>query len=193
MVTASDISAGEIEAARGEAHQRQLAIDFAQVDMRQVWDHYACPFDVVLACDNAIPHLLSDAEILHTFEQFYQCTRPGGGCMISVRDYATMERSGSRLYPRQVHESAQGRVVIFDYWAFDGDYYEMTTYVVEDKGQAEATTHVMRGGRYYCISTARLEALMTQAGFFKVNTLRERFFQPLIVGSRPPVSQSASH
>jgi hypothetical protein len=155
--------------------------------MRHVWNHYGRQFDVVLACDNAIPHLLTDADILQAFEQFFSCTRPGGGCIISVRDYAAMERGGSKLYPRQVHETAEGKIVIFDHWLFDGDYYDMTTYVVEDQGKPLATTHVIRGGRYYCITTPRLEVLLTQAGFSKVTTLRERFFQPLIVGIKEAI------
>ena len=36
-------------------------------------------FDLVMACDNAVPHLLSDAEILRAFGQMFACTRPGGG------------------------------------------------------------------------------------------------------------------
>jgi SAM-dependent methyltransferase len=181
-LTASDISASEIEEARAEAEKRHLNIDFEVVDMRQAWNHYQRQFDVVLACDNAIPHLLTDEEILQTFQQFYECTRLDGGCIISVRDYAAMARGGSKLYPRQVHETEDGKIVIFDHWAFDGDFYDMTTYVVEDKGQPLANTHVIRGGRYYCIGADRLEQLMARAGFVNVVTLRERFFQPLIVG-----------
>jgi 2-polyprenyl-3-methyl-5-hydroxy-6-metoxy-1,4-benzoquinol methylase len=122
QVTASDISSAAIEEARSESHKRGLNIDFEIVDMRQVWSHFGRMFDVVLACDNAIPHLLSDADILQAFEQFYQCTRPGGGCIISVRDYAAMERGGSKLYPRTVHETPEGKIVIFDHWKFDGDF-----------------------------------------------------------------------
>jgi hypothetical protein len=46
----------------------------------------------------------------------------------------------------------------------------------------QAETHVVAGGRYYCVTIAKLEALMREAGFRKVITLTDRFFQPLIVG-----------
>jgi len=190
-LAASDISSASIEEARSEAHKRGLVIDFEIADMRQVWNHYGRTFDVVIACDNAIPHLLSDEDILQAFEQFYQCTRPGGGCIISVRDYAAMERgpAAGKLYPRTVHMVPEGKIVIFDHWAFEGDFYDITTYVVEDRGQAMANTHVIRGGRYYCVSIARLEALMAQAGYVDVVTQREGFYQPLIVGQRGPESK----
>jgi SAM-dependent methyltransferase len=131
-VTASDISAAKITRAQAEAVKRHLLVEFGVADMRGLCEVYPQPFDVVIACDNAIPHLLSNADILRTFEQFYQCTLPTGGCIISVRDYTSLEeRIGRKLYPRTVHDTADGRMVIFDMWEFDGDYYDFTTYVVE--------------------------------------------------------------
>ena len=38
------------------------------------------------------------------------------------------------------HEVVGGRIVIFDLWEFDGDFYDITTYVMEDKGQAESSS-----------------------------------------------------
>ena len=106
-----------------------------------------------------------------------------GGCVISVRDYANLERGGERLYPRTIHATANGRIVVFDVWKFDEAYYDFTTYiVVEDQMQPTATTHVIRGGRYYCVTIATLEELLKQAGFQEVVTLRDRFYQPVILG-----------
>lgn len=183
-VTASDISSVEVEQARAEASQGGLSIDFRVADMRQLWQAHQKQFDVVIACDNAIPHLLSDQEIRQVFEQFYQCTTPKGGCIISVRDYANMERGEQTLYPRLKHDLEDGRIVIFDLWEFDEDFYDITTYIVEDKAQPIARTQVVRGGRYYCVSIATLEMLLAQVGFTRVKTLMDRFFQPLILGMK---------
>ena len=187
LVNASDVSKAAIAEARAEAVKRGLRIEFQVADIRQLVDTYPHPFDVVIACDNVIPHLLNDVEIRRVFEQFFQCTTLGGGCIISVRDYEAMERVGVKLYPRTVHETSNGRVILFDSWAFEGDSYDLTTYGVEDNNGPSATTHVIRGGRYYCVSIATIEDLLSQAGFQKVVTLRDRFFQPLVVGikSRP--------
>lgn len=153
--------------------------------MRMLTQSYSQPFDVVIACDNAVPHLLGDAEIGQAFEQFYRCTTPSGGCILSVRDYASMERGGKKLYPRQAHETGDGRIVIFDLWEFDGDdFYDFTTYIVEDKGEAMASTHVIRGGRYYCVTLTTLERLLRQAGFQQVTIVRDTFYQPLLIGKK---------
>jgi hypothetical protein len=142
-------------------------------------------FDVVIACDNAIPHLLSDDDILLAFQQFHARTNPDGGCIISVRDYSQVEQRARIIHPRTVHDTPEGRVAMFDIWEFDGNQYEMTTYVVEDRGGSKAETHVIRGGRDYCVTLDKLEKLLQQAGFRLAGTFKDRYFQPLLVGLRP--------
>lgn len=183
-VTASDISAGEVEAARSEAEKRGLKIDCGVADMRELSSVYPDKFDLVIACDNAIPHLLSDQEILRAFQEFYACTRPHGGCLITVRDYEKVEREGQRMNPRTVHETEDGKLLMFDLWEFNGDFYDFTTYAVLDRGDGKPETRAIRGGRYYCVTLPTLENLMEQAGFKRVITLHERFFQPLILGMK---------
>lgn len=182
QLTASDISQGEIDKARLEAARRKLDIEFRVADMRNLQQTFQMKFDVVIACDNAIPHLLSDDEIFRAFREFYHITSESGGCIISVRDYDAMERGGRKLYPRHVHVIPQGKIVVFDCWDFDGDFYDITMYIVEDTGQATAKTNVIRGGRYYCVSISKLEKLMQDAGFAAVITLRDRLHQPLLIG-----------
>src|SRR5262249_13726808 len=72
-VTASDISSEAIKRAEQEAIKRGLNIEFSVADMRKINEHHNRRFDLIIACDNSIPHLLTDAEILTAFEQFYEC------------------------------------------------------------------------------------------------------------------------
>ncbi|NUO83369.1 hypothetical protein HUU05_25130 [candidate division KSB1 bacterium] len=95
-----------------------------------------------------------------------------------------MERGGNKLVPRPVHQTHDGHMIVFDVWEFEGEFYNFTTYLVEDLGQRTAVTHVIRGGRYYCVTVAKLETLLKQAGFAHVTTLRERYYQPLLVGTK---------
>lgn len=55
QVTASDLSPVEIERAKTEAQQRGLTIPFSVADMRQAHTHHQAQFDLVIACDNAVP------------------------------------------------------------------------------------------------------------------------------------------
>jgi SAM-dependent methyltransferase len=184
QVVASDVSATELELAHQEATKRSLNLKFVLADMRKLRQVHERVFDLVIACDNVIPHLLSEADILWVFQQFYACTTEEGGCIISVRDYANMDLGGRRFLPRTVHQTPEGRVILFDIWEFDGAYYDFTTYIIEDQGERHISTHAIRGGRYYCVTIATLERLFGKAGFRKVAIVREKYHQPILVAMK---------
>jgi SAM-dependent methyltransferase len=182
-LTASDLSAQAIERARREAQQRGLDIRFSVADMRQASAHHQQQFDLVIACDNAVPHLLADEELLAVFEQFFACARPGGGCLISVRDYDKEDRTGLQIKPYGVRVDGDTRYVVFQVWEFRGLVYDLAMYFVEDRGGPGCVTRVMRS-QYYAVGTDKLIALMRQAGFTRVERLDGCFYQPVLVGRR---------
>jgi SAM-dependent methyltransferase len=182
-VTASDLSLGEVERARREAAARGLRVDLSVADMLEAHDHHKAQFDLVIACDNAVPHLLSDADLLRAFQQFYRCARPGGGCLITVRDYEKEERAGSHVKPYGLRVEGNTKYLVFQVWEFTGEIYDLAMYFVEDKGGADCTTHVMRT-RYYAVGIGALMDLLSQAGFADIQRIDGRFFQPVIVGTR---------
>jgi 2-polyprenyl-3-methyl-5-hydroxy-6-metoxy-1,4-benzoquinol methylase len=63
-VRGEDISPKAIQRARREAKSRGLTAKFAVADMRRAPNAQRGAYDVVIACDNAIPHLLDDAQIV---------------------------------------------------------------------------------------------------------------------------------
>lgn len=183
-VTGSDIAPGALRRARTEAAARGLAIDFIQADLRSLTAVHQPPFDVIVACDNSIPHLQTDAEILQTFREMFSLLRPGGGCLISVRDYASVDHRGSHLVPYGVRSTPDGRVAVFQLWDFvDPDHYDLSMFFVHDIDRTPRT-QVFRT-RYYAIGLTKLESLLHQAGFGGVERLLDRFYQPVLVATRP--------
>ena len=132
--------------------------------MRAIYEHYNRKFDLIVACDNSIPHLLTDAEILRAFEQFYACTNDGGGCIVSVRDYEREEKTGIQVKPYGVRDEKEIRYLIFQIWEFQGSIYDLDMYFVEDRGGSDCTTHVMRT-KYYAVTIEKLIELMRKAGY----------------------------
>jgi SAM-dependent methyltransferase len=183
-LTASDLSARSVERAQREAQQRGLDIRFSVADVRRLYAHHGRQFDVVLSCDNALPHLLTDAELLLAFEQFFACTRPGGGCLISVRDYDREDRSGVQVKPYGVRVEGGVRYLVFQVWEFHGPIYDLAMYFVEDHGGSECPVRVVRT-QYHAVGTGRLLELMSQAGFIEARRIDGRFYQPVLVGRRP--------
>lgn len=183
QVTASDLSPEAVERAKREAATRGLSISFSVADMRTAYVQHATQFDLVIACDNAVPHLLTDDDILMAFQQFYNCTRSGGGCIISVRDYEAEDMTGQKIKLYGMRKENNITYLIFQKWDCDGDFYDLSMYFIEDDGGPHCKTHVMRS-RYYAISTTRLIKLMTDAGFADVARLDGKFFQPVIIETR---------
>jgi SAM-dependent methyltransferase len=181
-VTASDLSPGAVARARSEAAARGLGIAFSVADMRAAHEHHGGGWDVVLCADNALPHLLTDDEILAALRQFHACTRPGGLCLVSVRDYAASAHD-DEVQPYGLREENGVRFIVLQHRAWDGDHYDLTFYIVEDRGGDTATTHAFRS-RYHAITTERLLELMRAAGFAHAERLDGAFFQPLLVGTR---------
>ena len=183
-VTASDLSPQSIVRAKREAASRQLDILFSVCDMRQIKAHHPSGFDVVISADNSIPHLLNDEEILETLKGMYSRLRPGGGCIITVRDYKQAERGRGIVKPYGIREVDGNRYLIWQVWDFEGDQYALSMYFVEDNLQdSTGKTHIMRS-RYYAISTDSILALMGEAGFGELERLDGVFFQPVLVGRK---------
>jgi len=183
-VTGSDLSCSSIKRAKQEAKSRGLEIAFSNCDMRHIGVHHSCDFDVVLSADNSIPHLLSDEEILLVLKSMYSRIRPGGGCIITLRDYDQIERGQQVIQPYGIRQTGDTRYLIWQVWDFDGDQYDLSMYFVEDDLRtSKAKTHVMRS-RYYAVSPKSVLALMQEAGFIHVERLDGVFFQPVLVGTR---------
>lgn len=186
-VTGSDLSTREIDRAQREAQSRGLAMAFTVADMRKAHAVHGTGHDLVISCDNSVPHLLTNDDLLAAFRQFVACLRPGGGCLITVRDYETEARGRNLVKPYGAHTDGDKRHVLFQVWDFegDGDCYDLSFFIVEEElSTGQVTTQVMRS-RYYAVSTTRLCALMREAGLQNVRRLDGVFYQPVLVGTRP--------
>lgn len=182
-VTASDLSPEEVERAKAEAGRRDIRIEFSVADMRNAFGHHAREFDVVISCDNSVPHLLTDEDILSAFRQFLRCTRPGGGCILSVRDYENEDASKQQIKSYGIREQDGIRWLLWQVWEPHGPTYDVTFYFVEDCGNPECRARALRA-TYYAIGIPRLMELMKAAGFEDVRRVDNRFFQPVIAGTK---------
>jgi ubiquinone/menaquinone biosynthesis C-methylase UbiE len=184
QVTASDFSAASVERAQKEADQRGFSIQTSVADMRELYAHHHRTFDVVIACDNAIPHLLSDAEIMAALNQFHRCTTLGGHCLISVRDYTTVDfRKPGQVHPNGVHQVEKTRYVLLQVWNPLPPLHETITYIIEHREGALPVTHTSHE-TCYAVPIYRLMRFMEEAGFSDVRRLDGVFFQPVIIGRK---------
>jgi SAM-dependent methyltransferase len=183
-VSGSDLSVKAIDRAKQEACKWGVSIALSVCDMRQAHLHHGSGFEVVISCDNSLPHLLNDQDLLVALKEMLACLSVGGGCLITVRDYEREARGNNIIKPYGVRIENGKRYLLFQVWDFDGEHYDLAFFVVEENlSTEEVKTHAMRS-RYYAISTSKLCNLMRDAGFQNVKRLDGAFYQPVLVGTK---------
>lgn len=93
-----------------------------------------------------------------------------------------MDLGGTKFYPRKVHLNIDTKIVVFDIWRFNGEYYFIISYIIEYSLNEPAITVISPSGRYYCVTIFVLEKLLDEAGSTRLEILMDRYFQSLIVG-----------
>ena len=143
----------------------------------------AARVDVVIVCDNSLPHLESEPEIGRALRECLRCVRPGGGCVISVRDYSVAPEAGTvEIHPYGERTWDGRRYDIRQVWRWQGPRYDLSLEIAPTDGSAPTVVRTS----YLAIPPARVAALMISTGFVDVRRIDGRFFQPILVGTRPP-------
>lgn len=182
-VSASDISPGAIDRLNGELSRRGLHASTRVDDLLTLRHTPSESMAAVIACDNSIPHLLSDAEILQAFNSCLRCLRPGGVAIFSVRDYATIERRNPDVRPYGLRYEGESRFLAVQAWEWHGDQYDLRMYLTSEASDGVCHTSVLKC-RYYAVPLTRLSALMVEAGFVNVRRRDDVLFQPVLTGYR---------
>lgn len=184
-LTASDLSPGAVTRLQQELDARGLHATLRVDDLRGLSGTATGSQAAVLACDNSLPHLLSDDEILQAFASAWRCLRPGGLLLISVRDYAAIPRVSPDVRPYGAQRDAEGRrFLAVQVWEWDGDCYDLRLYRTVEHPDGRCDTEVLRS-RYRAITLDRLAELMAEAGFEAIERRDDVLFQPVLLGRKP--------
>lgn len=106
--------------------------------------------------------------------------------MISIRDYAAVERGGTQVKPYGLRSDGAAKCLAFQVWEWREPWYDPSLYLVCDALGAACKTEVFRS-TYYAITIPHLMALMTRAEFGHVERRDDVLFQPVLVGVRTAV------
>jgi SAM-dependent methyltransferase len=182
QVVAADLARRAVKRALTEAAGRGLRLtgacgDFTAVPLRDG------SVDLVIACDNSLPHLHDEAAILTALREFHRCIRPGGGCLLTMRDYGPPPPAGTReVRPYGEHPLGDRTLQACQVWHWRGAHYDLTLEIVDVGNGSVVFSH---SATYFAISPGRMLALLEAAGFAAVRRIDDGFYQPVLVGSRP--------
>jgi len=183
-LVARDLSPKAVARLKREADARRLYVDAAVADMRRVKDSVCGEFDVVLAFDNSLAHLLSDDDLLMAFQQFSAVLRQGGVFLGSVRDYDKVQRGepathvyGSRQFNGESYHLRQE-------WEWDEPTHYQGTFIIDRETPNGAVRELCTTGQFYALSTERLLELMRKAGFRDCRRVDKMIYQPILTGRK---------
>jgi len=184
QLVARDLSPSAVARLQQEADARNLVLDAAVADMRQIGSTVRRPFDVVIALDNSVAHLLNDEELHTAFLEFFRVLRPGGIFICSVRDYDKVTRGESSTHSYGVREFREERFQLKQDWQWSDPTHYRSTFVIDRETRDGLVREVCTTGHFYAVSTERLLALLREAGFDDCRRIDDAFFQPMIIAKR---------
>ena len=146
-------------------------------------------FDVVLAADNALPHLLTAHDLRRALRAIAAKLRPKGVFLASIRDYGGLGRPAT--WPARILEGPPGeRRVVQQIWEWlDERRYRLhidITREVEDGWRR--TRHV---GLYRALPRAELAMAVRAAGLAEPRWLlpaETSYRQPIMLARKPETS-----
>ena len=183
-VTASDISEGELAQARKRAEENGVNIRFAKADFCALSDAFSEAFDIVIAMDNALPHMLSCDALEAAVRSIVNQTAEGGIFVASIRDYDALLKEKPSYSPPYIHKTDKGQRVSFQTWNWEGEHYKLIQYIIDDQGELQVSKFLCE---YRATRREELTGLLLKAGCREVQWMfpeETGFYQPIVVARK---------
>jgi 2-polyprenyl-3-methyl-5-hydroxy-6-metoxy-1,4-benzoquinol methylase len=181
-VVASDLSRAEVKRAQDEAVCRSLRISFYVSDMTSLLEVAESEFDVVVAMDNALPHL-NVAQLEQAARAIASKLRPKGLFLASIRDYDKLILQRPTIQEPAFYGTHGNRRIVHQVWDWiDDARYVVHLYIATKSGEGWETHHFV--SEYRCLLREELSDILRNAGFETVHWLmpsESGFYQPIVL------------
>jgi len=186
-VHGTDLSPQAIERALREAQALGVSATFAIADVRTLPAQVEGTFDVVLSCDNALPHLLSDDDLERAARGMAAKLRSGGLLLASIRDYDALARERAPSTLPRVIDNAHGRRIVFQVWDWspDGRSYQVHQFIIQGAGKDWQTRHYTT--EYRALLRDEFSAILQAGGLTKVRWLMPQesgYYQSIVTARK---------
>ena len=167
-VFGSDLSPKAVARAESEAARRDLNIRFAVADVRELEGAFGRDFDVVISCDNSLPHLLTDEDLTLALRNIRNLLTDHGLFIASIRDYdRLLLEKPSSVAP--ILSGAPGEETItFQIWDWseDADTYLLRFFIVDQQSGGWRVKEIRT--RYRAVRRQELDSALETAGFTEI-------------------------
>lgn len=183
-ITASDISENELCEAKARALQNNLSIRFEKADFRDLSNTFAEQFNIVIAMDNALPHMLTKDDLETAIKSILGQISKGGMFVASIRDYDALLTTKPPYSPPYIHKTDGGRRVSFQTWNWSGDHYKLIQYIIDDESTLQISKFECE---YRAVTRDELTTLLFSNGCNSIKWIfpeETGFYQPIVVAKK---------
>jgi len=183
-VTASDISDGALAQAMKRASQAGVNIRFEHRDFRNLSDVFSQPFDIVIAMDNALPHMLTPEDLQTAVVSITEQINDHGIFVGSIRDYDALLQDKPPYSPPYIYQTNQGQRVSFQTWEWTQNNYKLTQYIINDEDSLQVSKFECE---YRAVCRQELTDLFLACGCHRVDWLLQKdtgFYQPIVIARK---------
>ena len=156
---------------------------FEVADLRALEPAVPGRFDVVLAADNALPHLLSDEDLASALRAIAQKLVRGGLFLASIRDYDDALASRPVTWPARLFGESGRRRIVQQVWEWlDERRYRVHLFITRQSARGWRCDHHVT--LYRALTRSELSAAIAAAGLGAVRWLmpeQSGFHQPLVL------------
>jgi SAM-dependent methyltransferase len=182
-VHATDLSPAAVERARQEAGRLGASLTFGVADLRTLVTQVAGRFEVVIACDNSLPHLLSDEDLRQALQNIYSKLDTPGLFLASIRDYDQLQAEKPRATLPHVFDDPKGKRIVFQVWDWseDGCAYVVHQFILRETKDGWQTGHYAT--HYRALLRHELTRLLSEVGFSQVGWQMppdSGYYQPVV-------------
>ena len=183
-VTASDISDGELKEAKERAEKNHVKIRFERADFCALSEIFEEQFDIIIAMDNALPHMLSANDLETAIKSITNQLKEGGIFVASIRDYDALLMDRPPYSPPYIHKIDKGQRVSFQTWNWEEDRYKLIQYIIDDEETLQISKFECE---YRATRREAITSLLLCSGCGKVKWLFSEetgFYQPIVIARK---------
>ena len=183
-VTGSDISDGELAQAKDRAKKNGVSLRLEHADFCALEKTFSERFDIVIAMDNALPHMLTAKDLGKAVGSIMGRVNEGGIFVASIRDYDALLETKPSYSPPYIHETENGKRISFQTWDWEGDCYKLTQYIIED---GETLSVNKFDCQYRATRRQEMTDLLAVQGCRRVSWLfpeETGFYQPIVIAQK---------
>ena len=183
-ITASDISEGELMEAEKRARENHVKISFKKANFCALSDVFSEKYDIVIAMDNALPHMLTSEDLETAITSIMNQVEKNGIFVASIRDYDKLLVEKPPYSPPYIHKTDKGQRVSFQTWSWSDENYKLTQYIIDDEETLQVNKFECE---YRATRREEMTNLLLAHGCSNVEWLfpdETGFYQPIVVARK---------